>query len=236
MFCSTCGATHRHRPRIGVEPCPSEWVSETRIRSTVPPQKSTRIRDFSRFLIFPPHPPFLLHHHIIIRAPLSSISGNRRRHSEHTPYQRGLAAGAITYGARPCQLQKNFGISRHTTRTIVDNVLVRHNGESKLRSGRPKKLSIRDERHVLRIVRRDPKITYKNLAEKAGVSVSHDTLYRLLKGEGITNWLCKKRPLLTPEMAGKRYAWALAHEHWNFEEWAKVVWSDECSVARGTGR
>jgi len=170
------------------------------------------------------------------RTPLSSISGNRRRRGEYTSYERGLVAGAITYGARPCQLQKSFGSSRHTTRIIVENVLVRHNGESKPSSRRPKKLSIRDERHILRIVRRDSKITYKNLAEKVGVSVSHDILYRLLQEEGITNWLCKKRPLLTPEVVGKRYAWTLAHEHWDFEKWAKVIWSDECSVERGTGK
>jgi len=123
----------------------------------------------------------------MIRISLSSISGNHRRHSEYTPYQRGLVARAITYEARPCQLQKSFGVSRHITRTIVENVLVRHNDESKLRSRRPKKLSIRDERHILRIVRRDLKITYKNLAKKTNVSVSHDTLYRLLKEEGIIN-------------------------------------------------
>jgi len=58
----------------------------------------------------------------------------------------------------------------------------------------------------------------------------------VFKEEDITNWICKKRPLLTPEVASKRYAWALAHEGWGFDEWARVIWSDECSVERGTGR
>ena len=79
-------------------------------------------------------------------------------------------------------------------------------------------------------MRRDPKIIYKKLAEQAGVICSHDIIYRLLKEEGIINWLAKKRPLLTPEVAGKRYQWALEHESWGFEEWVKVIWSDECSV------
>ena len=110
-----------------------------------------------------------------------------------------------------------------------------HNTSTK-RTGRPKSLSIRDERHILRIVRRTPKITYKNLIEKAGLDCSHDTIYRLLKEEGITNWLAKKRPLLTPEHAALRYEWALRHQNWDWDDWAKVIWSDECSVERGTGK
>ena len=149
----------------------------------------------------------------MLRTPLSSISGNRRRHTEYSPYQRDVIAGAIAHGAKPSQLTRQFEISRRTVRTIVSNVLVRHNGETKPRSGRPRKLSIRDERHILRIVRRDPKITYKNLIAKVGVDVSHDTVYRMLKEQGITNWIAKKRPLLTPEITGKRYAWALKHEN-----------------------
>lgn len=85
-------------------------------------------------------------------------------------------------------------------------------------------------------MRLDPKITYRNLLIKTGVDVSAKTVYRLLKEEGITNWRCKKRPLLTPEVAGKRYAWALAHEDWGFDKWAKIIWSDERSVGRGTGK
>ncbi len=95
---------------------------------------------------------------------------------------------------------------------------------------------MRDERHIIRVVRLDPKITYRNLLIKTGVDVSAKTVYRLLKEEGITNWRCKKRPLLTPEVAGKRYAWALAHEDWGFDKWAKIIWSDERSVGRGTGK
>ena len=37
-------------------------------------------------------------------------------------------------------------------------------------------------------------------------------------------------------MAGIRYQWALEHETWTFEDWAKIIWSDECSVERGTGK
>jgi hypothetical protein len=117
--------------------------------------------------------------------------------------------GAIASRFTPNRIQKHYRVSKTSTIRIVQNALIRHNDESKSRFKRPKKLLIRDERHILRIVWRDFKIIYKNLAKKFDVSVSHNTLYRLLKEKKITNWLCKKRPLLTSKIAGKRYAWKL---------------------------
>ena len=172
----------------------------------------------------------------MIRSPLGPISSNRVHKQEYTPYQRGLIHGVISGGLTPSKVQRLHGIPESSIRGICNAAVWQHHGESIRRSGRPKKLSLRDERHIIRVVRLDPKITYKNLLAKTGVDVSTKIVYRLLKEEGITNWLCKKRPLLTPKVAGKRYAWALAHEHWSFEEWTKIIWSDECSVERGTGR
>jgi len=62
-------------------------------------------------------------------------------------------------------------------------------------------------------VRRESRITYKDLIAKSEVAVSHNIIYRLLKEAGIINWIAKKQPLLTLEVASKRYAWALEHEH-----------------------
>ena len=172
----------------------------------------------------------------MLRSPLATISSNRRYKTEYSPYQRGIIVGAIDGGATPGAIQKAHEIPKSTAQAIVRNARTSNDGQSAPRSGRPKSLSIRDQRHTLRIARRDPKITYAKLAEQAGVTCSHDTIYRLLEEEGIINWLAKKRPLLTPELAAKRYAWTLKHESWGFEEWATVIWSDECSVERGTGK
>ncbi len=45
----------------------------------------------------------------------------------------------------------------------------------------------------------------------------------------------RPKPLLTGEHKSKRLNWALEHENWTYEDWAKVVWSDECSVELGSG-
>jgi len=123
----------------------------------------------------------------MMRTSLASIFGNRNRYHEYTPFQRGVIARAVGHGATPHRINKLYGIPISSIKTIVSNALIRHNGDSKSRSRRPRKLTVRDERHILKIVCQNPKITYKALVEKSRVFVSHDTLYRLLKEEGITN-------------------------------------------------
>ena len=107
------------------------------------------------------------------------------------PYQKEIIAGAIGSGLTPSRVQKAFRVPESSVRYVLSKA---HNidGHAAPRSGRPKKLSTRDERHILRIVRRDPKITYKELIRRSGVAVSDDTIYRLLKEEGIINWIAKK--------------------------------------------
>ena len=48
--------------------------------------------------------------------------------------------------------------------------------------------------------------------------------------------MTKKRPLLTPEAAYKRLEWCTGYQDWTFEQWRKVIWPDECSVEKGSGK
>jgi hypothetical protein len=57
----------------------------------------------------------------------------------------------------------------------------------------------------------------------------------MLKQEGISNWIARKRPLLDAETAAKRYQWALERRNWTSDDRKKITWSDECSLERGSG-
>ncbi len=158
------------------------------------------------------------------RAPLAPISGNTPRRKELTPFQRGLLVGQVTRGATPGKIQKDFRIPRSTTRSVVLNSLHQEEGESRPRSGRPTRVSDRDRRHTIRKARENPQISYIELARSAGTQqLSRSTHYRVLKEYGLTNWLAKKRPLLTADVAAKRLAWCKEREFWTFKQWCKVI-------------
>jgi len=49
-------------------------------------------------------------------------------------------------------------------------------------------------------------------------------------------WSAEDCPLLREEDAAKRLAWAKERKDWTDDDWVKVIWTDECSVERGTGK
>ena len=148
---------------------------------TVTRQKSAAEPAFfatSRF--HPTNSPFSSHYNIMLRTPLSTISGNRRPNTELTPYQRGIIVGAQALGHTPVAIGKALNLPRTTVETTIRKEPERNNGETKSRSGRPRQLSLRDQRYIIRFARINPRITYKQLRQEAGVICSKSTLYRTL--------------------------------------------------------
>ncbi|KAJ5512190.1 hypothetical protein N7463_001742 [Penicillium fimorum] len=58
---------------------------------------------------------------------------------------------------------------------------------------------------------------------------------RLLNAENMRKWRCSWRPFLKEEHALKRLQWAHRYRHFTPNDWARVFWSDECTVERGIG-
>ena len=170
------------------------------------------------------------------RSPLASISGNHIHKHELTPCERGIVVGVHSAGLTPSRIKRASGLGISTIKKTIQKASIRNHGQSFPRSGRPNLLNIRDERHLIRIAQNNPRITYKNLNEQTGLDCSTKTIYRTLKEYGLTNWLAKKRPSLSLDAAAKRMEWCLRHCEWGVEEWSKVIWADECSVEKGSGK
>jgi transposase len=143
------------------------------------------------------------------RRALAPLEINRSYGQELSPYQRGQISAYKAVGLTNQQISENLHCGKTT---VFDNLVknpLRNNGHSLSRKGRPPALNRTQKRNILRVIRSNPKITYQALKLEVGVEVHRTTLYRMLKDEGITNWISKKRPLLTSEHAAKRLAWCL---------------------------
>ena len=121
------------------------------------------------------------------RTPLGPVSGNRRRGPELTPYKRGEIIGKYNAGVICQNIAHILETPKSTIDYTINQASTRPNGESKPRTGRPPKLSDRDKRHVIRVTRMDPRITYARLKLQYGLDCSTDTIYRVLKEYGLTN-------------------------------------------------
>jgi transposase len=121
------------------------------------------------------------------------VSGDQRARKELTPSERAQLVGAAKVGTPITQIARVFSIDESTVRYTLKKHDIRNNDASLPRSGRPKALSDRDRRTILRMIRMNPKMTCGKLIQEAGLEVSKKTVYRMLAAEGITNWTAKKQ-------------------------------------------
>ena len=118
---------------------------------------------------------------------MASISGNRKRGPELTPYQRGIINRAYRSGATPTYIAHNENTPLSIIKWTISTASQHPNGVSKTRSGRSTIITDRARRHIIRLAQANPRIIYKDLKEQCGVSYSTSTLYRELKDYGLTN-------------------------------------------------
>lgn len=161
------------------------------------------------------------------------VSGNRRALDELSKEQRMAILATVAAGKSKTEVARQFGVSRPTVYNTIERFEHDHTTASRPRKGGLKVLTPGDERLLLRIVRREPKITYNALISESQLDVSRRTVQRMMERYHIKNWLAAKRPLLTPAVAKKRLAFVTRMAQF---DWKKVYFSDECSFVPGSGR
>ncbi|KAJ5642736.1 hypothetical protein N7490_006736, partial [Penicillium lividum] len=88
---------------------------------------------------------------------------------------------------------------------------------------------------ILEVIHGNPRVQQEDLLAEVDHKVKIRSIQRLLNSENLRKWRCSWRPLLTEEHAMKRLRWAYRYRHFTPEDWARVYWSDECTVERGIG-
>jgi transposase len=119
------------------------------------------------------------------RTILAPIDANRRKGCELSPFLRGSIQTWAAVGLTREEIAKKTFLTPSTVKSTLQRNQFRDHGKTLDRPGRPPLLTTRDKRLILCIIRKSPKIKYKDLAKEAGLDCSHDTLYRFLKSEGI---------------------------------------------------
>lgn len=170
------------------------------------------------------------------RRVLGVISGNVAKRKELTPYKRAQVITNSLCGLTPVQISRDLNIPDSTVRDTILNHVHQPSGVSKPRTGRPKCYTIRDERVLLRYARQLPFSTYDELLTETGLKISRTTVKTILRTNGISNWRAKKRPELTERHVAERLLWCRCRANWSVDRWRAYMWSDECSVERGSGK
>lgn len=102
------------------------------------------------------------------------------------------------------------------------------------RQGRPKKLTDKHKRLIVRKVKCEPRKTSTELAleleEESQVKVSPETIRRTLRASGLNGRVARKKPLLKPRHKKHRLKFAKEHQNKPPSFWKRVLWSDETKM------
>ena len=151
-------------------------------------------------------------------------------------FTKGGISSLAAAGCTTMQISRQMNIPRITIQGYLKRSQTTPNEENQFRPGRPSIVSDRMTRLILRHVRMHPKTTWNDACTALRLNFCRKTFLKILKINEIVHWKALKRPRLTPELAKKRLNWARTHEHWKVDQWNKIIWSDESSVARGAGK
>ena len=121
------------------------------------------------------------------RRPLGVIDGNIKKRQELTPYKRGQLVGARIAGAKLTDIIDVFDILKSTVKYTLRHDPVRNDGASKPRSGAPKQYTDRDERVILRFIRKNLKTKYATIKREYRLEISYTTIKRILRRNSITS-------------------------------------------------
>jgi|1186.fasta_scaffold111665_1 transposase len=149
---------------------------------------------------------------------------------ELTDFERGEIVGLSKGGSSQREIAQILNHPKSTVGDIIKKYNEQGLTSAASRSGRPKILTERDNRHLIKVVKDNRKDTLEEITEKFNtgmkISVSKRTVQRTLHEKGYSGHAAKKKPLISEKNRKKRYGWCRMRKNW-ITEWEKIIWSDE---------
>src|SRR5271167_2861908 len=149
---------------------------------------------------------------------------------EWSPTSRGKALGL--HAARRIPFREITNIT-NIPKTTAQAINARGTGINKPRSERPKKLSSRDIRQIVRYIRSSEstqRVSLTTLKKDFHLDVHENTLRAALKEAGIYHRVARHRPYLNKRDRCRRLKFAKEHRDWTVEQWGNVLFSDEMAI------
>jgi transposase len=175
-------------------------------------------------------------------SPLQAVTGNRKRGTQFTESQRIDIIEKRQDGWMIKDLAEHFRCSVSGIEQTIRRWSKHQTTKDLPRSGRPRVTTIREDRTLLRMVRKNPKVSYADLAVSLAPlpgapqrpPLSRWTMARRLREYGV---ICRKavaRPKLNKGHAALRLKFCRQYRDFRWHQQV-VKFSDEYTVQRGTG-
>lgn len=129
------------------------------------------------------------------------------------------------------EIAKIVSRSRSTIQKVIQRYKNENRVENAARSGRPPKLSNKDKRRIVRMVKQNPFKSARKIADDLNnlktIQVHSETVRRAIVETGLSSRTPRKKPFISATNKKKRIGFAKEYIHWSTESWSKVLFSDE---------
>lgn len=150
-----------------------------------------------------------------------------------TTEEKARIVGMHEAGVKGAKIARELGYSTSTVYTVLKSFERRGTVESPKPSGRPRKVSERDGRSLVRELKKDRRQTLSDITNNATPMMSTSTARRAIHKAGYYSRVAAKKPFLNVKHRAARLAFARKHRSWTIDQWKKVIWTDESTFEIG---
>jgi len=152
---------------------------------------------------------------------------------DSTKEERDIVVKMSLEGHKNEEIADTVGYTKSTVYKIIQRAKIRGTTERPMSPTKPRSLSVRDERALVRTVKRERDAPLQDITNTLPSKVSTRTVQRTLHSRGIASCVSVKKPFLTKERKVKRLMFAKDHKDWTVDQWRKVIWTDESTFEVG---
>lgn len=146
---------------------------------------------------------------------------------ELTPAERSQIFNRRIRGDSLRKIALDFNISAEGVRKIVHRLQQNGTAENQPKSGRPRKTTRKQDRVIVREVKKNFFVSTKQLKSDLNLPIQETQIRARIKEAGFAGRISRKRPFISKINAKKRLAFAKQFKNKSPDFWKKVVFSDE---------
>ena len=126
-------------------------------------------------------------------------------------------------------ISQTLNINRRSVQYIVKKFKDTGDVVDRVRCVRPRLLTKRMERQIVRISKRTPTLTARHVRRESDLTnvVSINTVKRTLRRYGLFGRIAVRKPYLSLRHRNNRLRWCRQRSLWTVAKWEKVIFSDE---------
>lgn len=148
-----------------------------------------------------------------------------------TIYQKIKVLTPLQVGYTHKNIRNILGVSKGCISNIAKKQKLNLPLENRPGQGRKKLTTSKEDRHLIKLMKKDRRQTSRQLASEWSLSnrkvISARTVRRRLFNAGYKSYTTKRKPYRKPHHRYVRLKFARDHKKWTFNEWKNVIFSDE---------